>query len=142
MRPIHSHKSHTHNPINPLPLTKISHHQQSKQSTTIRNTATTTKREREREREREISEVWKEERSATLGFARLHVLWSHFLWISESKPKFLPNLGLVDMNRVGSSAIIPKFKTLSTTLYRVKVAKYGSDGCCKRRERREKESER
>ena len=75
-------------------------------------------RERERERERD-------------------------LLISESKPKISPDLGLVDMNWVGSPAITLKCETLSSTvLYYVKVAKCGNDGCCRRRERREEESER
>ena len=65
------------------------------------------------------------------------------LLISESKPNFSPNLGLVDMNRVGSLVIILKCETLSSTvLYCVKVAECGNDGCCRRRERREEENER
>ena len=75
-------------------------------------------RERERERERD-------------------------LLISESKPKFSPDLGLVDMNWVGSPTIILKCETLSSTvLYYVKVAECGNDSCCRWRERREEESER
>ena len=46
------------------------------------------------------------------------------------------------MNQVGSLAIISKCETFSTTvLYCVKVAECGSDGCCRRIERREEESE-
>ena len=46
------------------------------------------------------------------------------------------------MNQVGSLAIILKCETFSTTvLYCVKVAECGSDGCCRRIERREEESE-
>ena len=65
------------------------------------------------------------------------------LLISESKPNFSPDLGLIDMNRVGSSAIILKCETLSSTvLYCVKVAECDNDGCCRWRERKEEESER